>query len=139
MKCRQAGSTIFLRLERGEELVASLKEIMNKSIVDGCAKVSGIGATDNVTIGVFNPKTKVYTKKNIREDMEILSISGNLTKQNGEPYVHIHGSFASLDNVYGGHINELYISATAEIVIDVYQTMIDRFFDEETGLNLLEL
>ena len=101
--------------------------------------MSGIGATDNVTVGVFNPKTKVYTKVNVTDDMEILSISGNLTRKDGAPYVHVHGSFASLEKVYGGHVNEWVISATAELIVDLYEVEVERFFDKETGLNLLKL
>ena len=94
------GSTIILRLQKGDELVSSLLCLIEKEMVKS-GRVSGIGATDDVTIGVFNPKSKVYTKVKVTEDMEILSISGNLTRKDGAPYVHVHGSFASLEKVYG--------------------------------------
>ena len=132
------GSTIILRLQKGDELVSSLLCLIEKEMVKS-GRVSGIGATDDVTIGVFNPKSKVYTKVKVTEDMEILSISGNLTRKDGAPYVHVHGSFASLEKVYGGHVNECVISATAELFIDLYNVEVERNFDEESGLNLLKL
>ncbi len=138
MKYNKRGDTLIVRLQKGDELVSSLLSLIEReSVLSG--RVSGIGATDDVTIGVFNPKTKVYTKVRVTEDMEILSISGNLTRKNGEPYVHIHGSFASLERVYGGHVNDCVISATAELIIDLYDVEVERFFDEESGLNLLKL
>ena len=132
------GSTIILRLQKGDELVSSLLSLIEKEKVKS-GRVSGIGATDDVTIGVFNPKSKVYTKVKVTEDMEILSISGNLTRKDGAPYVHVHGSFASLEKVYGGHVNECVISATAELIIDLYDVEVERKFDKESGLNLLKL
>ena len=132
------GSTIILRLQKGDELVSSLLCLIEKEMVKS-GRVSGIGATDDVTIGVFNPKSKVYTKVKVTEDMEILSISGNLTRKDGAPYVHVHGSFASLEKVYGGHVNECVISATAELIIDLYDVEVERKFDKESGLNLLKL
>lgn len=131
-------NVLIARLNKGEELVSSLLSLMEReNLLSG--RVSAIGATNDVTVGVFNPQTKIYTKKRITEDMEILSISGNLTRKDGSPYVHIHGSFASLENVYGGHVNECVISATLELIIDLYDVKVERKFEKETGLNLLKL
>ncbi len=138
MEYLKKNGKIVLRLQKGEEVVASLLYLMQAEEIK-CASVNGIGATDNAVIGVFNPKTKVYAKEILRDDMEILSILGNLTRKDGMPYVHIHGTFASLKGVYGGHVNEAVISATAEIIIDVIDCVMERKFDEETGLNLLKL
>ena len=138
MEYLKRGNTLIVRLQKGDELVSSLLSLIEREKVT-CGRVSGIGATDNVTIGVFNPKTKVYTKVNVTDDMEILSISGNLTRKDGAPYVHVRGSFASLEKVYGGLVNECVTSATAELIIDLYDVEVERKFDEETGLNLLKL
>ncbi|MBQ8177925.1 MAG: DNA-binding protein [Clostridia bacterium] len=138
MEYLKSKGKIVLKLQKGEEVISSLSLLIGELDIK-CASVSGIGATDNIVVGVFNPKTKVYTKNRVLEDMEILSLSGNLTRKDGAPYVHVHGAFASLEKVYGGHINECYISATAEIIIDVIDSVVEREFDEEIGLNLLKL
>lgn len=132
------GKDIIIRLNKGEEVISSLLALI-ESLDIKCGRVSGIGATNNVTIGVFNADKKEYKKKNICEDMEILSLEGNLTRMDGNPYVHVHGTFASLDQVYGGHVNSIMVSATAEIIVNIIDVEIDRKFDEETGLNLIKL
>ena len=38
--------------------------------------------------------------------------------------------------VFGGHLNEAYISATCEMVVTVVDGTVDRFHDGQTGLNL---
>ena len=129
---------IALRLEKGEEVIVSLKELCEKECID-VASITGIGASDNAIIWVFSVSDKKYEKKNIIGDMEITSLCGNITRQKGAPYIHVHATLASIDNVYGGHLNEAIISATAEIFVQVMDAKIDRFFDEKTGLNLMEI
>ena len=138
MEYKAQGNVVVLRLEKGEEIISSLLSLIEKLNIKS-GRVSGIGATNKITIGVFNTATNEYTKKTIEEEMEILSLSGNLSRMNGTPYVHVHGAFASLGNVYGGHLNEAVISATGEIVIDLFDVEVEREFNKEIGLNLIKL
>ena len=138
MEYKRVGNTIVLRAQRGEEIISLLTMLISEENIT-CGRVSGIGATDKITIGLYNVNTQEYHKDTIEEEMEILSLSGNLTRKDGNPYVHVHGSFATLDRVYGGHVNEVWISATAEIIIDVIDLVVDRKTDKETGLNLIKL
>ncbi len=138
MEYKRVGNTIVLRAQRGEEIISLLTMLISEENIT-CGRVSGIGATDKITIGLYNVNTQEYHKDAIEEEMEILSLSGNLTRKDGAPYVHVHGSFSTLDRVYGGHVNEVWISATAEIIIDVIDLVVDRKTDKETGLNLIKL
>ncbi|MBO5773259.1 MAG: DNA-binding protein [Clostridia bacterium] len=138
MEYKRVGNTIVLRAQMGEEIISLLTMLISEENIT-CGRVSGIGATDKITIGLYNVNTQEYHKDTIEEEMEILSLSGNLTRKDGAPYVHVHGSFATLDRVYGGHVNEVWISATAEIIIDVIDLVVDRKIDKETGLNLIKL
>ena len=129
---------IALRLEKGEEIIESLKELCVKENITA-ASVTGIGATADATVGVLNVPNKKYEKKNITENMEITSLCGNITRQGDAPYIHVHITLASIDATYGGHLNSAIISATAEIFIHVMDVKLGRFYDEETGLNLIEV
>ena len=40
--------------------------------------------------------------------------------------------------VFGGHLNRAIVSATYEMIINVIDGKVDRYFDEEIGLNLFE-
>lgn len=103
-------------------------------------RISGIGACDQVVIGNFDPQKKEYRRQEFNGAFEILSLSGNITQMNSQPYLHLHISLGDPElKVWGGHLNYANISATAEIVIDVYQGNIDRCKDQTTGLNLWKL
>lgn len=41
-------------------------------------------------------------------------------------------------HVFGGHLVDATISATCEMVIRVLDGTVDRYFDEEVGLNLFK-
>ena len=58
---------------------------------------------------------------------------------NNEVYTHIHMSAGNENGeVFGGHLNRAMVSATCEMVIDVIDGEVDRYFDEEVGLNLFK-
>ena len=58
---------------------------------------------------------------------------------NGEYYSHIHMSAGNeKGEVFGGHLNKAFVSATCEMVINIIDGHISREFDEEIGLNLFK-
>ena len=54
-------------------------------------------------------------------------------------YCHLHMSVGNeKGEVFGGHLNKAIISATCEMVITIISGIVDRYYDEEVGLNLLK-
>ena len=73
------------------------------------------------------------------EKARSLGITGTINTKDGEFYSHLHMSAADENaHVYGGHLVDATISATCEMVIRVLDGTVDRYFDEETGLNLFK-
>ncbi|MBQ9979618.1 MAG: DNA-binding protein [Oscillospiraceae bacterium] len=139
MKYIRKDNTIVVRLEVGEELLAALTEVCRKEEVQ-LASISGIGATDDVTVGVFDTATKQYFNRRFTGFFEICSLAGNASRKDGECYLHIHMVFANVETgqCVGGHLNHARISATAEIFLHLLDTPTDRKFSEEIGINLLQ-
>ncbi|NLY67541.1 MAG: DNA-binding protein [Tissierellia bacterium] len=136
MEYKRFKDKIIVRLERGEEIVESITKLCNEEDIK-LGRVTGIGATDKVKIGLFNVETKEYHSTVLEGDMEITNLSGNISRMDGEVYIHLHITVCDEENkAYGGHLNMAVISATCEIIIDVIDGYVDRRFDEETGLNL---
>lgn len=139
MKYREYYDNVLVRIEKGEDVVEKLFELVEKLQLKN-GSISGIGASDNITVGLYSVKKQEYTKKNFTGEMEITSILGNISIMNDKPYLHMHITFADENlNVHGGHLNECIISATCEIIINKIDEKVDRFKDSETGLNLYDI
>lgn len=139
MKYKRFGEDIAVRLEVGEEVVASLAEIAEREGVT-VASVSGIGAADDIAVSVYDVKAKKYFDNTFREPMEITSLLGTVSEKDGAPYIHIHATAGRADgSVVGGHLKRAVVSATCEIVLHTVYGRVPRFFDDATGLNLMDV
>jgi hypothetical protein len=139
MKYKRCGTRVFVRIDKGEELIENLKAIC-KEINITLGSICGIGATDKVTVGLMNTKTKKYQSKEFTGDHEITSVLGNVTTMNGEVYLHLHITLGNVEHkIIGGHLTSAVISATFEGIIDIIEGQITREYHDEVGLNLLRL
>lgn len=139
MKYKRLEDKVVLRIDKGEEIVETLKNICKQLEIKG-GTIIGIGATDKITIGLMNTKTKKYQPKEFIGDHEIASLIGNITTMNNEIYLHLHATICNIKNeAFGGHLTSAVVSVTFEGVIDIINGKIDRTFDNNSGMNLLNL
>lgn len=138
MESKKFNNKYIVRLDKGEEIVEALKKFCKDNNIR-LGSITGIGATNKVTIGLFETKTKKYISKELKGDYEIASLIGNITTMNEETYLHLHINIGDKNqNPFSGHLNSAIVSATFEAVIDAIDDLIDRKFNEEIGLNLLK-
>lgn len=103
------------------------------------AQVTGLGAINDFTAGVYNTVTKEYHSIQFQGAFEIVSLTGTVTRKDGDVYLHLHIAAGDEEgHVHGGHLNRATISATAEIQIQVIDGEIGREFSQEIGLNLFK-
>ena len=136
-KLMNQGQLLALRLERGEEIVESIRRAAaDHKIRSGI--VSGIGAVSEITLFLFQTSTKQFVQNKFSGDLEILGVNGNLTMKDGACYPHLHIAVANASaQTFGGHLAEATVSATAEIFIQVLSEEIPRAFSEEIGIYLM--
>lgn len=136
MEYRKFNHTIVARIDKGEEIIEKIKEISLKENIK-LANVQALGATNNFTVGVFNVDEKRYYSNHFEGSYEIVSLTGTINTMNGEFYTHIHMSAGDdKGSVVGGHLNQAFVSATCEMIIQLIDGQVDREFDPDTGLNL---
>jgi predicted DNA-binding protein with PD1-like motif len=128
--------TLFFK--RGEEVFSGLKTFLEEDNIQA-AHISGLGAADELDIAYYNIKTKEYERHEMQEEVEILSLNGNVgIKEDDETVIHLHGVFGRKDlSTFGGHIFKLKISGAGEIHLRVFDGTINRAYDEETGLTTM--
>lgn len=135
---RVFGDTIVARLDKGEEVVAAVKEICVKEKVKA-GSITGLGAVNHVVIGEFDTVEKKYYPNVLDGVYEMTSVIGNVSEMDGETYLHLHATFGDRQGqVFGGHLNEASISATGEIYIHTIDAHVGREFSPEVGLNLIK-
>jgi uncharacterized protein len=139
MEFKQFESAIVVRLQRGEEIVASLKQLCAQENIR-LASVTGIGAAEHIELGYYDVTTQEYSSRKFDGQHEITALVGNVTTMNGETYLHLHITIG--DNAfqaYAGHLASAVVSGTCEAVLHLIDGHVDRHKDEETGLNVLTL
>lgn len=138
MDYRRFGDTIVARLDRGEEVHEQLRLIARKEDIK-LAQVNGLGAADDVTLGVYIIGEKRYHANHFSGDMEIVSLWGTVSTMGGEYYPHLHMSVSDIrGHVYGGHLTRAVISATCELVIRVIDGSVDRKHLPDIGINVFD-
>ena len=133
----QGEKTFALAFEPGDEVVAELTNFANENHLDA-ASFTAIGAFSNATLGYFDVEKKEYKKIPVDEQVEVLSLVGDVASFEGEPKLHAHVVVGRSDGTTrGGHLLEAYVQPTLEVVIVESPGHLRRETDEQTGLPLL--
>lgn len=100
---------------------------------------SGLGACSEVMLAYYDLERKEYLDHHKKEDLEIVSLTGNIAKMDEKIVIHVHGSVSNRAfQTFSGHVKKLVVSATCEVHLTTLPKRMERAFDEETGLNLLK-
>jgi uncharacterized protein len=134
----QNNNTYVLRAVIGEDIMKAVRQFCVEQNIQA-AWFSAIGAAKEVNIAKYNIHKKEYESKELGQELEIVNILGNVTLKDGEQFVHAHGTFSDEEmRTYGGHINKAVVGVTGEILLEKLEGRIERMYDQETGLNLMQ-
>ena len=138
MEYKKFNNTIVARIDKGEEILDKIQEIAIKENIK-LANINALGATNDFTVGVYNIDEKKYYANSFQGNFEIVSLTGTINTMNDEFYTHIHMSAGNdKGEVFGGHLNRAIVSATCEMIINIIDGKVDRYHDDEIGLNLFK-
>jgi uncharacterized protein len=131
--------TFALVFDKGDECMAGLLEFAKQQQLAG-AHFTAIGAFSHVTLGFFDRQQMEYKKIPMGEQVEVLSLVGNITLDDGAPKVHAHVVVGKADGMaYGGHLLDAHVWPTLEVIVVESPTHLHRTTDRETGLPLIRL
>ena len=132
--------TFVLVFEPGEEVMAGLLSFASEQETAG-AHFTGIGAFERVTLGFFDPQKKEYRKIPIEEQLELMSLVGNIARdERGQPRVHAHVVVGKSDGTaHGGHLMDAHVRPTLEVVLVESARHLCRTIHPELGAALLDL
>jgi predicted DNA-binding protein with PD1-like motif len=139
MRYTRLGDSWILRLATGEEIVAAVAAFAADRKID-VGTVMGIGVAYGAVLGHFDRATWEYHRGTFPDEMEILSLSGNLAIKEGRPFPHLHATLGRRDfTTIGGHLFEAKAGATCELIIRPLAGYLQRVKNEATGLFLLDV
>ena len=132
----------FLRLIKGEDVLQSIIEYCkNINLTSGA--IYGLGAVSMASLGYYDLGTKTYLENKFDFNAEVLSCTGNISKneETNEYIPHIHMIIGDIrGNTFGGHVLPgTIISVTGEFTILEINSSITRKKDAEFNLYLLNL
>lgn len=138
MEFEKDKETYFIRLDRGDDLMSSLKEFAMKEKLSS-GSLSGIGALEEVELGFYHLKDQVYQRKTFSHEYELISMTGNLSILEEEPFFHIHCVLGDDQyKAFGGHVFNAKVAVTCEVVFQKMNISMKRKMNCEIGLNLIQ-
>jgi predicted DNA-binding protein with PD1-like motif len=103
------------------------------------AHFTAIGALSGATLGWFDPQRKMYRKIPINGQHEVIGMSGDIALYQGKPVVHTHMVVGTSDGTTrAGHVLDAYVSPTLEVMVTVDPVAMQKRFDPETDLTLID-
>jgi predicted DNA-binding protein with PD1-like motif len=131
--------TWALVLSTGDEAVSALEQFAKENGLKG-SHFTAIGAFVRATLGYFDWDKKDYTKIRIDEQVEVLSLIGDIAVDNGNPKIHAHVVVGKRDGAAGGgHLLEGVVRPTLEILVTEEPEALRRRYDPQSHLALIAL
>ncbi len=138
MDYRKFGDTVYIRMDRDDEIIGGILEICKKENIRS-AVFSGIGGCKEAQVQTFMPEIGAFETRTISGMLELVSLNGNvISDESGELYYHTHAAFSYKEGekhcVAAGHIKSITVLYTAEIELrPVVGGEIKRKYNPETG------
>jgi predicted DNA-binding protein with PD1-like motif len=130
--------TIAIVFDKGDEFIAGLKGFAQQESLVG-SHFTAIGAFSDVVLEFFDRQKLDYKEIPVREQVEVLSLVGNIALDRGKPKVHAHVVLGRSDGAaLGGHIKEAHVWPTLEVIVVEEPNYLRRRTDPETGLALID-
>ena len=134
-----AEKTFALVLDTGDEAIACLLAFARENKVTA-AHFTAIGGFSRVVLGYFDPEKKDYLPIPVEEQVEAVSLIGDIALEKGQPRIHAHCVIGKRDgSAAAGHLIEGFVRPTLEIVLTDSPSYLRREFNAQAGLALIKL
>jgi uncharacterized protein len=137
---RDGGEKTFaIVFDKGDEVAGGLLSFAKENKLSA-SHFTAIGAFERVTLGFFERERNDYKRISIDEQVEVLSLVGDIALDGDEPKVHAHAVVGKRDGTaHGGHLLEARVWPTLEVILVESPRHLRRELDKETGLALISL
>lgn len=136
----KAPQTFILVFKTGDELAKGLSQFAEEQKLSA-ASFKAVGALSSVRLAWFNWESKKYEPSvAFDEQVELLSLIGDVALYQGKPVVHAHALVGKKDGTaHGGHLLEAHIRPTCEVVLTESPAHLQKYVDPDSGIALIGL
>lgn len=135
---KKAGDSYIVSIDNGCGIAEALSAFCREHSLSA-GGITGLGAVRTATLRFLDPATLKYVDRTFDEQMEIANLTGNISRKDGEVYLHIHASLGRRDySMVGGHLLEAVVNGACELFVHPLPGTVGRREDEATGLNLYD-
>lgn len=130
--------TYAVIFRKGDEILSGLTDFaMQYHVTD--AHFTGIGAVSSATVGWLDLSRKIYHEIPVNEQVEVLSMMGDIATFNGKPVVHAHMVFGKHDgSTIGGHLWEANVNPTVEVFVTADDASLQKIPDDASGMKIID-
>ena len=130
--------TFAIILQSGDEVMRRLGDYAREQQLQG-SHFTAIGAFSDAVVAYFDWQSKQYRHIEIAEQVEGVSMIGDVALDGDAPKVHAHTVLAKSDaTTHGGHLIAAHVRPTLEIVLTENPRHLRRRVDPESGLALID-
>ena len=131
--------TYALIFETGEEPLSGITRFAEEHNLSA-SRITAIGALSEVALGFFDWEKKDYERIEIKEQVEVLALVGEIAQDQGKPKVHAHLVVGLRDGrACGGHLLGAKVRPTLEVILTESPGYLKREHDPESGLALIKI
>jgi predicted DNA-binding protein with PD1-like motif len=131
--------TIALVFEKGDDVVPILEQFAKEHTLSA-SRFSAIGALRTAVLGYFDWERKDYDRITVNEQVEVLSLNGDIALDGDQPKVHAHAVLGRRDgSTIGGHVLQATVQPTLEVVLVESPGYLRKTCNRETGLALIDI
>lgn len=130
------GRCLLIRLDHGADIVKQVSDLLDKEKIDAAAFFA-IGALAEAEIAYYDQTSQEYKAILIKEPVELVSCTGNVSLRDGRPFLHAHAALAFRDGkMVGGHLISGLVFAVEVFVQELLGEPLVKGCDSTTGLYL---
>jgi len=131
--------TLALVFDTGDEVVSTLERFAAEHALTAC-RLTAIGAFERVTLGYFDWERKDYERIEVAEQVEVLSLIGDIALDGATPKLHAHAVLGKRGgSTVGGHLLEAKVRPTLEVLLIESPGYLRRVRDPASGLALIRI
>jgi predicted DNA-binding protein with PD1-like motif len=138
-KIDESPKTFILVFATGDELAEGLARFAKDQQLSA-ASFKAVGALSSVRLGWFSWESKRYEPSvTLDEQVELVSLIGDVALKDGEPVAHAHVVIAKQDGTaHGGHLLQAHVRPTCEVVLTESPAHLQKVIDPASGLALIQ-